>query len=87
MNITIKTLEEIREADDSPRTGGEEETNNMEKAVSMYDIPQQLEDLKAENQEMRRCIEELTRTLTNLANGNGSNNKKPTQDNSGGMFQ
>jgi len=88
VNFTIKTLDEIREADESPPVlGGEEETDNMKKAVAMYDIPQQLEDLKAENQEMRRCIEELTRALTNLADGNGSDNKKPTQDNSRGMFQ
>ena len=83
----MKTLEEVREVDDSPKTGGEEETDNMEKAAAIFDIPQQLEDLKKENQALRNDIQELTRTLTNLANGNGLGNKPNTQDNSGGMFQ
>ena len=91
MNITVKTPEEVREVDDSPRTGGEEETDNMEKAVAIFDISQQLEDLKTENQALRKDIQELTRTLTNLANGNGldikPNTKPNTQDNSGGMYQ
>ena len=87
MNITMKTLEEVREVDDSPKTDGEEETDNEKKAVAIFDIPQQLEDLKKENQALRNDIQELTRTLTDLANGKGLNNKHPTQDNSGGMFQ
>ena len=87
MNLTIKTPEEIREVDDSPKTDGEEETDNEKKAVAIFDIPQQLEDLKNENKELRNALEELTRSITNLTNGNGLNNKHPTQDNSGGMFQ
>ena len=87
MNITMKTLEEVREIDDSPDTDGEEETDNMEKAVAIFDIPQQLEDLKKDNQELRNNIKELTRTLTNLANGNRLDNRIHTKDNSGDMYQ
>ena len=87
MNITIKTPEEVREVDDSPKTDGEEETDNEKKAVAIFDIPQQLEDLKKENQELKNSIKELTQSITNLVNGNELDNKTPTQDNSGGMFQ
>ena len=88
INVIIKSTKEIREADDSPKLGeGEEETDNREKAESIFDIPQHFEEMRKENQDLRNAVQELTRTIANLVKGNGLDNQNHTQDNSGGMFQ
>ncbi len=60
MNISIKTSNEIRKADDSPKNGGEEETNDIEKVKSYFDMPNELEDM---NNKLNTLNEKVNQAL------------------------
>lgn len=93
LNITIKTPTEIREFDDSPGKGeGEEETDDIEKAKAMFDVPQQIENLneKISNLEsaiigMANGIKEMAKTFSSLAKQPEKSIEVKTD--SGGMYQ
>jgi len=46
LTATVKKPAETIEIDDSPKTGGEEETDSIEKAQSVLDLPEDLQELK-----------------------------------------
>ncbi len=74
LNITIKTPNEIREFDDSLGKGeGEEETDDKEKAKSMFDVPQQIENLDEKISNLEKAmigmvdgIKEMTKIFSSL---------------------
>lgn len=92
--LTIKTPSETKIIDDSPpKRGGEEETTDMEKAESIFDVPEKIDNLqkgltklnnKIENLENK--LEKLVDTLTSLAEGSKPKKTK-TEPEEGGMYQ
>jgi hypothetical protein len=63
---TIETPEETREIDDSPKLGeGEEETDNLEKAESIFDVPERIENVAREISELKIGLRNDRRELIN----------------------
>lgn len=66
--LTIKTPTEVREVDDSPKTGdGEEETDNIEKVKSYFDMPNALENIKTEVSELKDAMFEMAKGIKEMA--------------------
>ena len=65
--ITVKTHKEVREVDDSPKTGGEEETDSIEKAKSYFDIPDEITNIKDTISEMKDAIKEISSGFKTMA--------------------
>ncbi|MFW9875039.1 MAG: hypothetical protein ACFFG0_18190 [Candidatus Thorarchaeota archaeon] len=92
LNISVKTPEEVREVDDSPDTGGEEETDDIEKAKSYFDMPNELENIKTEISELKSAMVEMANGIKEMAKTFTSLIKQPEQPieintDSGGMFR
>lgn len=66
LNLTVKTPEDTREIDDSPKTGGEEETDNKEKAKSYFDIPKEIEEMKIAMNEMVSQMKVMAQAFTSF---------------------
>ena len=79
LNISIKTSNEIREVDDSPDTGGEEETDDIEKAKSYLDMPIELENIKTEISELRKAMTEMANGIKEMAKTFTTLVKQPEQ--------
>jgi DNA-binding IscR family transcriptional regulator len=63
---TIEMPEETREIDDSPKLGeGEEETDNLEKAESIFDVPERIENVARELSELKIGLRNDRRELIN----------------------
>lgn len=61
---TIKMHEETREIDDSPKLGeGEEETDNLEKAESVFDVPERIKNIAHELSELKIELKNERREL------------------------
>lgn len=82
LNLTVKTPEDVREIDDSPKTGGEEETDNVEKAKSYFDIPREIEEMKIAMSEMVSQMKIMAQAFTSFFKQ--PDNQIP--NNSRGMF-
>jgi len=65
--LTVKTHSEVREIDDSPKTGGEEETDSIEKAKSYFDIPDEITSIKDTISEMKDAIKEISSGFKTIA--------------------
>lgn len=92
LNISVKTPNEIREFNDSPKTGGEEETDDIEKAKSYLDMPNELENIKTEISELKEAMREMANGIKEMANAITTLVKPPEQPipiktNPGGMFR
>ncbi len=92
LNISVKTSNEIREVDDSPGTGGEEETDDIEKAKSYLDMPNELENIKTEISELRKAMTEMANGIKEMAKTFTTLVKQPEQiipikTEPGGMFR
>lgn len=89
--ITIKTHKEVREIDDSPKTGGEEETDNIEKAKSYFDIPDEITSIKDTISEMKNAIKEISSGFKTIAEAFKSMTNQPDKTvpitNPEGMFK
>ena len=63
---TIKMPEETREIDDSPKLEeGEEETDNLEKAESIFDVPERIENVARELSELKIELRNERKLLIN----------------------
>jgi len=89
--ITIKTRKEVREIDDSPKTGGEEETDDIEKAKSYFDVPDEITSIKETISEMKDAIKEISSGFKTIAEAFKSMTNQPDKTipitNPGGMFK
>ncbi|MHA2258616.1 MAG: hypothetical protein ACXACO_11630 [Promethearchaeota archaeon] len=79
LNISIKTPSEIREVDDSPKTGGEEETDNIAKAESIFDVPDEIRELKTEISELKEAMKEMANGIKEMASAITTMVKPPEQ--------
>lgn len=89
VNLTLKSPNGIKEVDDSKDLGGETETDSVNEAQSVLDMPNQIQDLKNEISEMKAAISEVVSGIKTLANAIKGPDKGPNQinDNTRGMFQ
>lgn len=65
--ITAKMHKEVREIDDSPKNGGEEETDSIEKAKSYFDVPDEITNIKDTISEMKDAIKEISSGFKTMA--------------------
>jgi DNA-binding MarR family transcriptional regulator len=65
--LTVKKHSEIREVDDSPKDGGEEETDDIERAKSYFDVPDEVTRIKNEISEMKNAIKEIASGFKTMA--------------------
>lgn len=73
LTAVIKAVNgEVRKIDDSPKTGGEEETDNKDKALSIYDLPEQIKELENKVEDQQKEIEkkeiDINGRLTKIEN-------------------
>ena len=89
--ITAKMHKEIREIDDSPKNGGEEETDDIEKAKSYFDVPDEITNIKDTISEMKNAIKEIASGFKTMAEAFKLITTQPDKTvsitNSEGMFQ
>ncbi len=89
--MTVKTHKETREVDDSPKDGGEEETDNIERAKSYFDIPDEITNIKDTISEMKDAIKEISSGFKTIAEAFKSMTNQPDKTvpntNPEGMFK
>ncbi|GAI31041.1 unnamed protein product, partial [marine sediment metagenome] len=67
LTFTVKKHNEIREVDNSPKEGGEEETDDIEKAKSYFDVPDEITNIKNTISEMKNAIKEIASGFKTMA--------------------
>lgn len=92
--MTVRTPEETREIDNSLGEDGEEETDNIEKAKSYFDVPEDIEKItgKIENIDNRMfslesSMQRLAETLNTFVSLFKQPNNQSPKNNSGEMFR
>lgn len=91
LTITVKSHSEVREVDDSPKEGGEEETDDIERAKSYFDVPDEITNIKDTISEMKNAIKEIASGFKTIAEAFKSIANQPDKTvsitNSEGMFK